>query len=87
MSTFSLNKSSGLPLKANENGDGTSTLSVSVSSFSAPQESDAFTVEYPNETTEIYQFRKGGISGTILQTVTLIYSNSSKSNLLSGIVS
>jgi hypothetical protein len=55
--------------------------------FLVPVECDAFTVTYPNATTEIYAFRSGGTSGTVIQTVTIIYTDSTKMNLLSGVVS
>lgn len=42
---------------------------------------DSGTVEYPNPTTEIYKFKTGGMSGTVVQTVTLVYTDASKKNL------
>jgi len=44
---------------------------------------DAGTVLYPNTTTEVYQFRQGGMAGTIVQTVTLVYTDDTK-ELLAG---
>lgn len=55
-------------------------------SFQAPSEADAFTVTYPNATQEVYAFRTGGVSGTIIQTVTITYTDSTKMNLLSGVI-
>ncbi len=52
-------------------------------SFQAPSQADAITVEYPNSTTEIYKYRLGGVSGTILMTLTLTYTSSTKENLSS----
>lgn len=43
---------------------------------------DAITATYPLTTQEIYQSRVGGISGTILQTVTVNYTDSSKNLIL-----
>ena len=48
---------------------------------------DAGTVQYPNSTTEIYEFRRGGTAGTIVQTVTLTYTDATKENLASWAVS
>jgi len=42
---------------------------------------DAGTVLYPDDITEVYQFRVGGMAGTIVQTVTLVYTDDSKENL------
>lgn len=48
---------------------------------------DAGTVQYPNSTTEVYEFRQGGTAGTIVQTVTLTYTDATKENLASWAVS
>lgn len=42
---------------------------------------DYGSVAYPVNTTEVYTFRNGGASGTIVATITLIYTSSSKQNL------
>lgn len=42
---------------------------------------DAVTVSYPDPTTEVFEFREGGVSGTILSTLTLTYTDSTKENL------
>lgn len=39
---------------------------------------DAVTVSYPNVTTEVYQFRKDGVSGAVAFTLTITYTDSSK---------
>lgn len=62
-------------------------ITTTTGPFSPPSSSDAFTVSYPNSVTEVYEFRTGGVGGTIIKTVTLIYSSASKQNLLSGVVS
>lgn len=46
-------------------------------------EFDAVTVTYPNSSTESYALRQGGTTGTIVNTITIIYTDSSKSNILS----
>lgn len=60
-----------------------SDLVNSVNSLLGSLKYDAGTVSYPNATTEIYQFRVGGVAGTIVATVTLIYTTASKQDLLS----
>lgn len=44
---------------------------------------DAVSVDYPNNVTEVYTFKTGGLSGSTVATVTVIFTNSSKSDLLS----
>jgi hypothetical protein len=39
---------------------------------------DAITVSYPNTTTEVFEYRTGGVSGTIHTEVTVIYTTTSK---------
>lgn len=51
--------------------------------FQAPNLTDAITVTYPSTTVEVYAFRSGGVSGTILMTLTVTYTNASKSDISS----
>lgn len=44
---------------------------------------DAVTVTYPNATTEIYAFRKGGLTGAVAITLTIVYTDSSKDSVQS----
>lgn len=44
---------------------------------------DAITVEYPDNVTEDYEFRVGGIGGTIVRIITVIYEDSCKDVLIS----
>ena len=53
--------------------------------FQAPNATDAITVTYPSSTVEVYAFRSGGVSGTILMTLTVTYTNASK-NFISSVV-
>jgi len=55
--------------------------------FGAPLSSDSFTVEYPTATREIYKFRQGGITGTVLKTITINYTDASKTEILNGAIS
>jgi len=41
----------------------------------------SISVAYPNTTTEVYSFFEGGLAGTLNATITLVYTNSSKTNL------
>jgi hypothetical protein len=43
---------------------------------------DSITATYPSSTQEVYQSRLGGISGTIQQTLTVNYTDSSKTIFL-----
>lgn len=45
---------------------------------------DAVSVSYPNATTEVYTFKEGGLSGSTVSVVTLIFTNASKEDLLSA---
>ena len=44
---------------------------------------DAITVTFPDTVTEVYSYRTGGTSGTIVAVATAIYTNTSKDDLLS----
>lgn len=46
---------------------------------------DAITAEYPSDTQEIYKSRVGGISGEVQETVTIVYTDSTK-NLIASVV-
>jgi hypothetical protein len=54
---------------------------VEAAGLSAPASANSGTIEYPNSTTEIIKFRSGGIAGTVLKTLTLYYSDSTKTEL------
>lgn len=43
---------------------------------------DAITATYPSSTQEVYESRNGGIAGTILETVTVNYTDSTKNLIL-----
>jgi hypothetical protein len=45
---------------------------------------DAVSVTYPNSTTEVYSFKTGGLSGSVVATVEVIFTDSSKVDLLSA---
>ncbi len=42
---------------------------------------DYISVAYPNSTTETYTFKLGGSGGTLVATVTLVYTDSTKEDL------
>jgi hypothetical protein len=44
---------------------------------------DSGTVAYPDPVTEVYSFKQGGISGTVVAIITLIYVDSTKARLAS----
>lgn len=58
---------------------------VSVGSFEPPGASDAVTVTYPSDTTEVYAYRTGGIGGSVVATITVIYVDNTKARVLSAV--
>lgn len=58
-------------------------LSQDGSPFSIPANSDAFTRECIGNT-EVYKFRSGGMSGSILKTITLYYSSPQDPDFVGG---
>lgn len=46
---------------------------------------DAVDASYPNATTEVYEFYTGGLSGTLVATITVIYTNASKQFIQSAV--
>lgn len=46
---------------------------------------DAFSVAYPNPTTEVYSYFSGGLSGTLKMTLTVIYTDISKEYISSAV--
>lgn len=64
----------------NINSDGSINTISSVGLFTEPY--DSITATYPIATQEVYKSRVGGISGTVQQTVTVNYTDSSKNFIL-----
>lgn len=62
--------------------DGKLIRTSSIQAFTPPANADAITAEYPSTTVEIYRYREGGITGTILNSVTVTYTSSSKRDIL-----
>lgn len=73
----------GIPLGNSEDLDGRRSLHVKNMLQLVTSPYDSGTVEYPSPTSEIYKFRQGGVSGTIVATVTLIYTDATKALLSS----
>jgi len=46
-------------------------------------EFDSITITYPDSVTEVYTHRKGGLTGNVAFTLTLVYSDASKNTLVS----
>ena len=64
--------------------DGETAVRVLLSeAMRAPANSDAATVDYPSSTQEVYSFRSGGVAGSILRTLTVNYTDSTKENISS----
>lgn len=70
-------------------GDGTDFLAVNtdgslnvlVQNAGIPVKYDYFVATYPNDTTEIFTYKTGGSSGTIVSTVTIVYTDNTKQNI------
>jgi len=73
--------------KVFDDSDDTIRTKSGLSVFSPPIETDAFTLDLTSATQEVYKFRSGGIAGTVLKTVTLNYTDSTKDDLLNGTIS
>ena len=54
--------------------------------FAPPIGSDAMTATYPDNVTEVYAYRTGGLAGTIVQTVTVVYTAANKNLILNMVV-
>lgn len=58
-----------------------------VGGFAVPSTADAFTVELDNGNLDVvYKFRTGGVSGTVISTVTLTYASAQTLTLVSGVL-
>jgi hypothetical protein len=44
---------------------------------------DAVTIARPNDTTEVYSYRQGGVDGTVVCTLTIVYTDETKENISS----
>ena len=51
--------------------------------FSPPLNADSVKAEYPTTTTELYKYYQGGLTGTLLKTIRVTYTTSSKKILQS----
>lgn len=71
------------PLGNSQDNDGRRALHVKNMTQLITVPFDAGTVEYPDSITEVYKYRTGGTGGTIVGTITLVYTNSSKKLLAS----
>lgn len=61
------------------------TFSADFGGFAPPANTDACQVTYPDPVTEVYEFFTGGLAGTLLQTNTVVYTDSTK-NLIDTVV-
>jgi hypothetical protein len=48
-------------------------------------EFDTITAQYPSAVTEVYQARLGGVAAVVLETITVVYTDSTKEFLLSAV--
>lgn len=49
-----------------------------IGGLSVPSNADSIVVSYPSAVVETYEYKSGGVSGTLLQTVTVTYTSSTK---------
>lgn len=56
-----------------------------VGALNAPPTADTIVATYPSATVEVYSYKSGGVSGTLLATITVTYTNASK-NFISTVV-
>lgn len=71
----------GHAIEPNADGSINVDVSKSIGLFNIPY--DAISVSYPSATVEMYQSYLGGLSGTTVQLVVVIYSDSTKNNIVS----
>jgi hypothetical protein len=64
-------------------GSGSSGSAIEDISFQLPY--NAVTGTFPNQTTEIYKSYLGGLSGTLQETITVIYTDATKADLASAV--
>lgn len=78
-------KDPGQVLKNAYREDANKAGSVAVQTIGSfvPESYDYISVTYPDTVTEVYVYRDGGASGTLIATVTITYSDASKEELLS----
>ena len=65
--------------------DLTGVYTTEASSLAMPANADTITAEYPSSSVEVYKYRQGGISGTVVRTVTVTYTDATK-ELISSVV-
>lgn len=58
---------------------------TSIGAFTPPEAADTITAEYPDTITEIYRYRNGGTGGSILMSVTVTYTDTSKDFIQSAV--
>jgi len=69
------------PLGNSQDATGRRALHVKNLAQLVVQPYTAGTVDYPDDTTEVYKFRTGSRTGPVVQTVTLYYVDSTKADL------
>lgn len=60
--------------------DGVQPVSFS-GGFTAPASADAIVASYPDTVTEVFTYKTGGVSGTTVMTVTVVYTDSTKAEI------
>jgi hypothetical protein len=71
----------GIDGAANDISSNTPLPVSTAGSFIPPVLADSIVASYPDSITEIYQYKQGGVSGTVLMTITVTYTDSTKANI------
>lgn len=74
------------PIGNSDDGYGRRALHVLPVGGAMPISYQAWTVAYPDAYTEVWSFRSGSVSGPVVATLTLIYADAAKNQLVSGAV-
>lgn len=80
------NPGEAIPVTGEASGSAVVLHSIPINNL-VRREYDAITATYPDSTTEVYKYRTGGSSGTVVSTVTVTYSDSTKEELSSVVKS
>ena len=59
---------------------------TNLGNFTPPENADSFDAQYPDAVTEIYRYFSGGLSGTLLKTVTIVFTDSTHNAIASFVV-
>lgn len=61
----------------------TAVATYQIGGLNIPEDADTITASYPTATQEVFEYRQGGVGGTILATITVDYVDATKAELVS----